>query len=71
MHKLRRSKDFIPELSLVVEEDNVIIAHIAYSHSSVKYEDGSILKTVTFGPVSVLPSCQCKGVGSKLIKYSI
>ena len=52
---MRQSKDFIPELSLVVEENGQILGHILYSHSKIQYENGTWLPTITFGPVSVLP----------------
>jgi predicted N-acetyltransferase YhbS len=47
------------------------VAHITYSHSAVTYDSEKILPTVTFGPVTVSPSRQLKGIGAKLIHYSI
>lgn len=62
---------FIKELSLVIEEDKVIIGHILYYKTSVEYQNGQILETITFGPVTVHPAKQAQGIGSLLVKTSL
>lgn len=69
VHELRR-RDGIPELSLVAEVDNIVIGHIICSKAEVRTFD-SILPVLNFGPLSVLPEYQRKGVGKALIKSMI
>ncbi|MPQ44847.1 GNAT family N-acetyltransferase [Clostridium tarantellae] len=71
VNKLRKDKDFIPELTYVIEVDGEIIGAIFYSHSKVVSEDGTEHKTISFGPVFILPTMHRKGLGGKLITYSI
>lgn len=70
-HKLRNHKDFIPELDLVVLQDNVVIGNIMYSNSHLLSDTNEKLDTITFGPVSIHPNFQRQGIGSMLIAHSI
>lgn len=70
-HVLRDCSDFIPELDLVIELDGEVIGNIMYTKSWLENEVGERIETITFGPVSVLPDYQRKGIGSRLIRYSI
>ena len=70
IHNLRKAKDFIKELDFVALYNENIIGNIIYVKS--KIIDNFIEHTVlTFGPVSVLPEYQNKGIGSKLINHTI
>lgn len=60
---LRKGDAFVPELSLVAEEDNKIIGHILFTE--VKVGKDTLLG---LAPVSVLPGYQKKGIGGKLIE---
>ncbi len=71
IHNMRNHPDFIPELSFVIEVDGEIVGSIFYTHSKVVSSDGTQHKTITFGPVSILPSMHRKGLGRKLITHSI
>lgn len=71
VHNLRNHKDFIPELSFVIELDGEIVGSIFYSHSKVVDCDGKVIKTITFGPVSIKPEYHRKGLGRALITHSI
>ena len=62
VNALRNGKAFIPELSLVAEEDDRIIGHIMFTRAYVN--DSCVL---VLAPLSVLPHYQNKGVGSALI----
>lgn len=62
VNALRKSKSFIPEISLVAEIDNKIIGHILFT----KVKIGEITE-LALAPLAVLPEYQRKGVGSKLI----
>lgn len=69
VHALRE-RDGIPELSLVAETDCKIVGHIICSNAEVRIPDG-IIQVLNFGPLSVLPTYQGKGVGKALIKSMI
>lgn len=71
LHCYRSLPEFIPELSLVLEQNGVIIGHIMYSHAQIKCDNGNILPIMIFGPVSILPAHQRQGFGSHLIRYSL
>ena len=70
IHNLRKTKDFIKELDFVAIFNGKIIGNIVYVKSKIRNDD--IEHTVlTFGPLSVLPEYQNKGIGSKLINHTI
>ena len=70
VHELRK-RDGIMELSFVAELDGQIVGHIIYSQSHILQPDGSKVDVINFGPISVLPEFQLKGIGGALMKYSI
>ena len=65
-----RKRDGILELSLVAEVDNEIVGHIICSRAEVRSSNG-VVSVLNFGPLSVLPEYQGKGVGKALIKSMI
>jgi putative acetyltransferase len=71
VHLMRTHNDFIKELDLVVEVDKEVIGNIMFTKSCVIDENGNRIETVTFGPVSIEPEYQRKGIGSLLIEESI
>lgn len=71
LHQFRSRPDFVKELDYVIEEAGRIVAHIMYSNSEIRCDDGRIIPIMTFGPVSVLPECQGKGYGSELIRFTM
>lgn len=68
--KLRKSDGFIPELCLVAEVDEEIIAHIMLTKISIENGEKKY-ESLALAPVSVLPGYQNKGIGSKLIIESL
>lgn len=66
VHELRK-RDGIQPLSLVAEMEDVIVGHIICSHAAVKTKEKSI-PVLNFGPLSVLPEYQRKGVGGALLR---
>ena len=70
IHNLRKSKEFINELDLVAIYDNKIVGNIVYVKSKIINNDLEHI-VLTFGPVSVLPEFQNKGIGGKLINHTI
>lgn len=68
--RLRKSKNYIPQLSLVASIDNEIVGHILLSKLSIennceKYE------SLALAPLSVSPKYQRMGIGSKLINKAL
>ena len=53
---LRKSKSFIPELSLVAIEDNRIVGHILFTKAFVNQTE-----VLALAPLSVLPAYQNRG----------
>ena len=63
VNALRKSKAFVPELSLVADINGKIVGHVMFTKAMVG--DTAVL---SLAPVSVLPEYQRKGIGSALIK---
>ena len=60
----------IPFISLVAEEDEVIVGHILFTPVKLM-DDDSGLKLVGLAPMAVLSKHQKKGIGSQLVKTGI
>lgn len=71
MHNLRNSPGFVKALDYVIEDEDRIVGQIAYSLGKLVTEDGKQHNMLTFGPVCVHPENQRRGIGEKLIAYSI
>ncbi|MGB4594781.1 MAG: N-acetyltransferase [Anaerolineaceae bacterium] len=71
LHRMRDAQAFIPELDLVAEFDGKLIGNIVYCKARIVGDDGVDHDVLTFGPVSVLPEFQKKGVGSALINETL
>lgn len=71
IHKMRKHPDFIPELTFVIEVDSEVIGSIFFTKSKIITKENKAIETITFGPVSILPSMHRKGLGRKIIEYSI
>ena len=69
-HNLRKTNVFIKELDFVALHNNKIVGNIMYAKSTIK-NNGSEYTVLTFGPLSVLPEYQNKGIGGKLINHTI
>lgn len=71
LNRYRNNPDFIPELDLVMEEDDKIIGHVMFSHASLTKADGSTMPAWTFGPISIAPNYKRKGYGLALLNHAI
>ncbi len=67
--RLRESKAFIPELSLIAEVGNKIVGHILLTKLKIK-NDQNEFDSLALAPVSVLPKYQRKGIGAMLINQA-
>ena len=60
---LRKSNNFVPELSLVAIQDNKIVGYIMFTKIKIgKYEE------LALAPLGILPEYQKQGIGKKLIE---
>lgn len=66
---VRASENYVPELSLVAEEDGEIAGHAMLSYATL--EGDVTFRVLVLAPVSVLPSRQNGGIGSALIERAI
>lgn len=77
LHCFRDRPNFIPELSLLLEKDGELLAHVMFAWSEIlvdpKTPDGEPehLKMMTFGPLSVRPDVQRKGLGKMLLDFAL
>lgn len=65
VNKLRDSEAFVKGLSLVAEDNDKIVGHIMLTKINIGNNE-----SLALAPLSVLPSCQKNGIGSKLILES-
>ncbi len=70
VHKMRNHPDFIQELDFIAEYHGKIVGNIMYTKAWLINERGDTLDIISFGPISVLPAYQRKGVGSALITHT-
>jgi predicted N-acetyltransferase YhbS len=70
VHSLRQ-KDGILELDFVAEADGQVVGHVIYSKAYILQPDNEKKDVLNFGPLSVLPAYQKKGMGSALMRHSI
>ncbi len=75
VHLLQNCEYVIPELCFVAEADTgnslEIVGHILYTKSAVIRADTEDIRTVTFGPLSVLPKYHRQGIGRLLVEHSM
>ena len=70
VHNLRDDDSFIPDLDYIIEIDGKIVGHINYSRGSLDYGDER-MDAVVLGPVAIHKDYQNRGLGSKLIEYTL
>lgn len=69
VEKLRKSEAFIPELSLVAEnESGEIVGHILFTKLKI-ISDSEVFGSLALAPVSVKPEFQQQGIGKQLINF--
>ena len=70
VRNLRKRKEFVQDLDFVAICDDEIVGNIVYAEAKIIGSEQEHV-VLTFGPISVLPVYQNKGIGSKLIKHTI
>ena len=71
LHRFRSRDEFVPELDLVMEREDRIIGQIMYVRSSIRRDDGTLLPTMTFGPMCIHPDLSRRGYGKALLDHSM
>jgi putative acetyltransferase len=70
VNAIRKSENFIPELSLVADENGQILGHILFSRIHIKTENGQV-SALALAPMAVLPQYQKQGIGSELVRRGL
>jgi putative acetyltransferase len=65
---IRASPEYVPELTLVAEDDGRIVGHVMFSYSAL---DGSDTPLLQLSPLSVVPERQGQGIGAALTRESL
>ena len=65
IERIRKSKNFLPELSLVAEENGEIVGHILFSKIIIKGKQE--FDTLALAPMAVIPGKQRQGIGKALV----
>ncbi len=71
VHKMRAHADFIKQLDLVATLNDKIVGNIMYTRARLVSPENKEIQVVSFGPISVLPEYQRKGIGSELIRKTV
>ena len=67
---LRKSVNFIPELSLVAVKDGSVVGHILFSPIAIQVSNGN-LPALALAPLAVRPEYQNQGFGSALVRHGL
>ncbi|MGB1582616.1 MAG: GNAT family N-acetyltransferase [Solirubrobacterales bacterium] len=64
--RLRASEAWVPELSLVVQQEEQLVAHALFSRVTAGESEALVL-----GPVAILPDHQRGGLGTALVRMGL
>jgi putative acetyltransferase len=67
--RLRVSDAYIPELSIVAEEDGQVVGHILFTR--VELDPPTEVRVISLAPMAVLPEHQRRGIGSAMVKRGL
>ncbi len=70
VHIMRDHADFLIDMDFVAERDGKVIGNIMYTKAWLIDEQGTAMEIVSFGPISVWPAFQRKGIGGALITHT-
>ena len=66
---IRSSAHYLPDLSLVAVEDDVVVGHVMISHATL--DNGSDARPIAIlAPLAVDPGHQRSGIGSRLVEQA-
>ncbi len=70
IEKLRKSQDYIDELSMVAEVDKSVVGHILFYPIQIVAKEATF-PALALAPLAVMPAYQHNGVGKKLVKSGL
>ena len=70
-HVLRQAECFLPKLDFVAELDGSVVGNIMYTKARIVGDDAVEYPVLSFGPISVLPEVQGRGIGGRLIRHTL
>ena len=70
VNKLRNVDALVKELNCVAEIDGKIVGHIIYTKSWIESDDEKKHEVLTFGPLTVSPEYQSRGIGRALMEHT-
>ena len=68
---LRRSKAFIPDLSLVAVDEYKVVGYILFTRIVIRADDGKQFHSLALAPMAVRPEFQKQGVGRQLVMHGL
>ncbi len=71
LHILRKNKDFVPELNLVLEKDGEIIGQTVFVRAKIAADDGRTIPVLMMGPICIDPRLQRCGYGKLLLDNAL
>ena len=71
MHIIRHSDAFIDALDFVAQVNGEIVGNIVYTKAQIVDDQGDFHQVLSFGPISVLPAFQGRGIGGILIEHTL
>ena len=71
VHTMRAHRDYMPELSFVMEENGEIIGSIHFTRAKVLTPAGEEVPVIHLGPVCITPTLHRQGYGRALITHAI
>jgi predicted N-acetyltransferase YhbS len=70
VERIRKSDEYVPELSIIAEMDNEIVGHLLLSKAVVEDHE-NVFTVIVLAPIAVKPNRQKQGIGSRLIEEGI
>jgi len=67
---VRKSENFIPEISLIAEENGKLIGHILFSRIHIETKNTKI-PALALAPMAVRPEYQKQGIGTLLVRRGL
>ncbi len=71
LHVLRDDPAFVKELDFVMEMDGRPIGQNMFMRTVINADDGRDIDVLTMGPICIAPELKRKGLGKKLLDYSL
>jgi putative acetyltransferase len=66
---LRASDNYVPDLSLVAEQNGQVVGHIMFSYITLKNDEE--FRVLALACMAVTPGCQRRGIGGALVEAGL